>query len=168
MLRPTVTREVSDAKRVDCARVLSPECAVPTFGVRGGTDLRRGLCKLSRRSTSQFFGVIRVGRQHSVPPAHATSAAGASVNRDDHAPRQPSVERGRCRLRRKPVGRTRGWLRNEVRSPEAPRLARLARWWVAGSGRNLSTGPVKNSLRRLGVGAAKTSCRSSTTCGSLR
>jgi hypothetical protein len=31
----------------------------------------------------------------------------------------------------------------ELRSPEAPRLARVARWWVAGSGRNLSAGPVE-------------------------
>src|SRR2546430_4939214 len=30
----------------------------------------------------------------------------------------------------------------KLRSLEAPRLARVARWWVAGSGRNLSAGPV--------------------------
>jgi hypothetical protein len=30
---------------------------------------------------------------------------------------------------------------------KAPRLARIARWWVAGSGRNLSAGPVQNILR---------------------
>jgi hypothetical protein len=35
-----------------------------------------------------------------------------------------------------------------LRSPEAPRVARTARWWVAGSGRNLIAGPV-TSLRRL-------------------
>ena len=32
---------------------------------------------------------------------------------------------------------------------EAPRLARVARWWVAGSGRNLSAGPVSNIVRPL-------------------
>jgi hypothetical protein len=36
-----------------------------------------------------------------------------------------------------------------LRSPEAPRLARTARRWVAGSGRNLSRG-VSHSLRRSG------------------
>jgi hypothetical protein len=35
--------------------------------------------------------------------------------------------------------------RNVLRSPEAPRLARVARRWVAGSGRNLIAGPVKRS-----------------------
>jgi GNAT superfamily N-acetyltransferase len=33
---------------------------------------------------------------------------------------------------------------------KAPRLARMARWWVAGSGRNLSARPTQNMLRRLG------------------
>src|SRR5438132_9678418 len=31
----------------------------------------------------------------------------------------------------------------------APRLARIARRWVAGSGRNLSAGPVQNTVTRL-------------------
>lgn len=46
---------------------------------------------------------------------------------------------------------------------KAPRLARVARWWVAGSGRNLSAGPTQNILRRLGVRAVKPSSRSATT-----
>ncbi len=33
---------------------------------------------------------------------------------------------------------------------DAPRLARIARWWVAGSGRNLRAGPVENSVFPLG------------------
>ena len=37
----------------------------------------------------------------------------------------------------------------KLRSPEAPRLARVARWWVAGSGRNLSAAPVEHTLRLL-------------------
>jgi hypothetical protein len=40
------------------------------------------------------------------------------------------------------------WPRKRLRSPEAPRLARTARRWFAGSGRNLIAGPV-TSLRRL-------------------
>jgi hypothetical protein len=32
---------------------------------------------------------------------------------------------------------------------KAPRLARIARWCVAGSGRNLSAGPIENILRRF-------------------
>jgi 3',5'-cyclic AMP phosphodiesterase CpdA len=68
----------------------------------------------------------------------------ATTRRLSGSPRQRSIERGRCRLRRKPVGRKQAGPCNEVRSPEAPRLARLARWWVADSGRNLSTGPVTN------------------------
>ncbi len=52
---------------------------------------------------------------------------------------------------------------------EAPRLARVARWWVAGSGRNLSAGPVPNIVRPFGgVRAVKTSSRSPTTYGFLR
>jgi hypothetical protein len=39
----------------------------------------------------------------------------------------------------------------KLRSLEAPRLARIARWWVAGSGRNLSAGPVQNILCRFGL-----------------
>jgi hypothetical protein len=31
----------------------------------------------------------------------------------------------------------------KLRSLEAPRLTRIARWWVAGSGRNLSAEPVR-------------------------
>src|SRR6266511_2285059 len=50
---------------------------------------------------------------------------------------------------------------------KAPRLARIARWWVAGSGRNLSTGPVQNILRRSRVREVKPSSPSPTTCGSL-
>src|SRR6266508_6376149 len=66
---------------------------------------------LSGRSTSQFFGVIRVGRQHLVPPA----------NRDDHAMwnrvlapnrqrrpgvrrREPRFPRGRGTARARRVG----------------------------------------------------------------
>ena len=35
----------------------------------------RPIVTLSGRSTSQFFGVIRVGRQHSVPPAYRDDPA---------------------------------------------------------------------------------------------
>ena len=38
----------------------------------------------------------------------------------------------------------------KLRSLEAPRLARIARWWVAGSGRNLSAGPVTTAYAVLG------------------
>src|SRR5438093_4513977 len=33
---------------------------------------------------------------------------------------------------------------------KAPRLARVARWWVAGSGRNLNAGPVLTIVPRFG------------------
>jgi hypothetical protein len=73
---------------------------------------------------------------------------------------------GRCRSRSVEQGA--GPARKSVRL-EAPRLARVARWWVAGSGRNLSAGPVPNIVRPFaGVRAVKTSSRSPTTCGFLR
>ena len=38
------------------------------------------------------------------------------------------------------------WPRKRSVRLEAPRLARIARWWVAGSGRNRSAGPVHNRV----------------------
>ena len=51
-----------------------------------------------------------------------------------------------CRSQRKPRGRAKGWPHNE--SPFAVKLdasRAFARWWVAGSGRNLIAGPVRTS-----------------------
>ena len=50
----------------------------------------------------------------------------------------------------------------------APRLARIARWWGAGSGRNLIAGPVTTSYAVSGPRTVKPSSVSPTTCGSLR
>jgi hypothetical protein len=54
----------------------------------------------------------------------------------------------------------RGWprTRNSVRLKLLASRA-SARWWVAGSGRNLSAGPVQNILRRLGrIEKSRTGC----------
>jgi hypothetical protein len=51
---------------------------------------------------------------------------------------------------------------------EAPRLTRIARRCVAGSGRNLIAGPGRTSYAVYGRRTIQLSSRSSTTCGSLR
>jgi hypothetical protein len=43
--------------------------------LRASAPSRQALVTLSGRSTSQFFGVIRVGRQHSVTPANRNDPA---------------------------------------------------------------------------------------------
>ena len=66
----------------------------------------------------------------------------------------------------------RAWRRSQRLAPQrspvrlkAPRLARIARWWVAGSGRNLNAGPVQSSYAVWSVRAVKPSSPSRTTCG---
>src|SRR5205814_5209151 len=66
----------------------------------------------------------------------------------------------------------RAWRRSQRLAPQrspvrlkAPRLARIARWWVAGSGRNLSLGPVQSSSSVWGVITATPPPPSVTTCG---
>jgi len=55
------------------------------------------------------------------------------------------------------------WPRKRSVRLEAPRLARIARWWVAGSGRNRSAGPVHNRVLLQGARLVKPHPRASAT-----
>src|SRR5439155_2563925 len=78
--------------------------------------------------------------------AQILSSPNHTVKPSPRAARRPRQTARALRAEEQP-GQVRAWPRTRFRSPDARRLARSARWWVAGSGRDLSAGPVVKILQ---------------------
>lgn len=120
---------------------------VPRGSKRFG-DLYRGRAAVEREfgRLKNEYGLtplrvrgLRRSRGHAPRPLHVGAAGAGAQSGADGAARGVGQS----------VKQEAGPATKSVRL-KAPRLARIARWWVAGSGRNLSAGPVQNILRRFG------------------
>src|SRR5438876_1900162 len=101
---------------------------------------RRGVSSL-RCKTGRCSSFATRPRRRASPGSRTTSRSASS-----------STTRPSPALAVRTANRKAGPASNSVR-PKAPRLARLARRWVAGQGRKLNAGPVQNSLLLSALGA---------------